>query len=115
MDESIISLVVTVIIFILATARTNFLVHRLRPRWSRKKHILWSSMLPALALGLLVNIAALIFGSVESADGFVILILLIASLIGSVFFGALIGVPTSLLILKRTQWKKSDSLDNIFR
>lgn len=115
MNQFMISLVPVVIIIILATAGINFLVHWLRPRWSRRKHILWSSMLPALMLWLFVNIAALIYGGAESVDGFEILIPLVTSLFASVFVGALIGVPTSWLILKLANWKKQDSLDDIFK
>ncbi len=108
------SLIPIVVMFFLGTAGANFLVQTIRPNWSRRKHILWSSMLPPLGLWLLVNFVVVISGSADGIDGFEVLIPLIASAIMFPFVGALIGIPTSWLILKQMNWKKSDPLDDIF-
>ncbi|MEH6791295.1 hypothetical protein [Parasphingorhabdus sp.] len=94
------------ILMLFGTLGANFLFQTLRPDWDRRKHILWSSMVAPLGLWLLVTFV-LGFEAI-SGGGFypeTIIPIVVLAILGP-FTGALFGIPTSLLVLKYTNWKK---------
>ncbi|WP_430429109.1 hypothetical protein [Parasphingorhabdus sp.] len=99
---------------IIGTVAANFLFQTLRPGWNRKKHILYCSMAPAFGLWLLVTVVLTISVLPESDFVFEYIVPIITLAILLPFLGALIGIPTTWLILKQMNWKKSTSLDDIF-
>jgi hypothetical protein len=71
-------------------------------------------MLPPFGLWLLVTSVLFFAGTLEGDGGFEFFIPVIVLAISLPFLGALIGIPTSWLILKQTNWKESKSVDDIF-
>jgi len=94
------------ILMFFGTLGSNFLFQTLKPDWDRRKHILWSSMAAPSGLWLLVT-SVLCFEAI-SGEGFYpeIFIAVVVLAILAPFLGALFGIPTSLLVLKYTNWKK---------
>lgn len=94
------------ILMFFGTLGSNFMFQTLRPDWDRRKHILWSSMAAPLGLWLLVT-SVMCFEAI-SGGGFHVefLIVVVVLAIVAPFIGALFGIPTSLLVLKYTSWKK---------
>lgn len=94
------------ILMFFGTLGSNFLFQTLRPDWDRRKHILWSSIAAPLGLWLLVT--SVLFFEAISSGGFDVdmLIPIVVLAILAPFIGALFGIPTSLLVLKYTNWKK---------
>lgn len=112
--EAFSSLVGIGLFLVIGTVAANFLFHTLRPDWHRKKHILYCSMAPAFGLWLLVTVVLTISILPESGFVFEYIVPIIVLAILLPFLGALIGIPTTWLILKQTNWNKSTSLNDIF-
>ena len=103
------------IFLVIGTVASNFLFHTLRPDWSRKKHVICSSMLPSFGLWLLVT---MVLGFTVLPGNGVELEFLVPAVVLAIllpFLGALIGIPTSWMILKQMNWKNPGSLDDIFK
>ncbi|MEP4944261.1 MAG: hypothetical protein ABJT35_07820 [Parasphingorhabdus sp.] len=104
----------TAIMLFIGTVGSNFLMQTLRPNWNRRKHILWSSMLPPFGIWLLVTSVLLFSGAMDGEGGFEFFVPVIVLAITLPFVGGLIGIPTSWFILKQTKWKTSKTIDDIF-
>ena len=96
---------------VIGTVASNFLFQTLCPEWSRKKHVIISSMLPAFALWLLVLTVLTLSGELYSETFIAIIVLAIIL----PFIGALVGIPTSWMIMKQMSWKQVVSLTDIFK
>jgi len=107
-------ILIIIVLLIVGSVGSNILIHTLRPFWSRKKHILLSSMLPPFCLWLLVSLVILLSGGLADDWGLGLLVPVVTLAIILLFLGALIGIPVSWLILKQVKWEKSNSADDIF-
>lgn len=103
------------VIFFVGTAGSNLVLKTLCPTWSRKKHILWSSMIPPFGLWLLTTSVLLSSGIPSIRDGIGVFVPVITLTITLPFLGALIGIPTSWLVLKLTNWKEPNPANNVFK